>query len=169
MNAKEFLNIVEPFQDKLYRLAKRLLVSKDEAADATQEVLYKLWKNKSKIAGYSSIEAFSLTMTKNYCLDRLKSKQAATLKIVHNTYQSNERSIDQELEREQLFRFVKDIIDTLPDKQKIVIQLRDVEGYDYESIAKILDMKEDSVRVTLSRARKKIKQVLEEKKYYGAL
>ena len=99
MNAKEFLNIVQPFQDKLYRLAKRLLVSKDEADDATQEILYRLWKNKSKIGTYSSIEAFSMTMIKNYCLDRLKSKQAGTLKIVHNNYENHTENIDQSLER----------------------------------------------------------------------
>ena len=50
MNQKEFLELVSPFKDKLFRLAKRLLVSTEEAEDATQEVLIKLWNNKAKIA-----------------------------------------------------------------------------------------------------------------------
>jgi len=46
MQQTEFLNVVLPFKDKLYRLAKRLLVSKEEAEDATQEILMKLWSKK---------------------------------------------------------------------------------------------------------------------------
>ena len=71
MKQTEFLGIVLPFKDKLYRLAKRLLVSNEEAEDATQEVLLKLWSRKKIINGYTNIEAFAMTMTKNYCLDCL--------------------------------------------------------------------------------------------------
>ena len=81
MTQLEFLNIVTPFKDKVFRLAKRLLVSREEAEDATQEVLIKLWKNKTKIKDYKNVEAFSMTMTKNFCYDKLKSKQAQNLKI----------------------------------------------------------------------------------------
>ena len=71
MTQTEFLNIVMPFKDKVFRLAKRLLISTEEAEDATQEVLLKLWKNKTKIAEYKNVEAFSMTMTKNFCFDKL--------------------------------------------------------------------------------------------------
>ena len=84
MNQAEFLNIVLPFKDKVFRLAKRLLVSNEEAEDATQEILLKLWKNKENIENYKNVEAFSMTMTKNFCLDKLKSKHAQNLKIVHS-------------------------------------------------------------------------------------
>ena len=78
MNQKEFLETVLPFKDKVYRLAKRLLVSSDEAEDATQELYFKLWKNKGKIEKYDNVEAYAMMMTKNYCLDQLKSKRAST-------------------------------------------------------------------------------------------
>jgi len=87
MTPTDFTKLVLPFKDKVFRLAKRLLVSKEEAEDATQEILLKLWNNKVKIAEYKNVEAFSMTMTKNFCLDRLKSKQAQNLKIVHSNYQ----------------------------------------------------------------------------------
>ena len=77
MNESDFLKVISPFKDKVFRLAKRLLVSREEAEDATQEVIFKLWKNKEKISDYKNIEAFAMTMTKNYCYDRLKSKQAS--------------------------------------------------------------------------------------------
>ena len=51
MTQKDFLDKVLPFKDKVYRLAKRLLVSRDEAEDATQELYLKLWKNKDSLEG----------------------------------------------------------------------------------------------------------------------
>ncbi len=80
MKQSEFLNLVMPVKDKLYRLAKRLLVSAEEAEDATQEILMKLWDRKQHIGNYHNIEAFAMTMTKNFCLDRLKSRQSSNLK-----------------------------------------------------------------------------------------
>ena len=71
---------------KVFRLAKRLLVSTEEAEDATQELFFKLWRNKEKLAEYKNVEAFAMTMTKNYCYDRLKSKQAGNLTLVHSNY-----------------------------------------------------------------------------------
>ena len=68
MTQAEFLNIVMPFKDKVFRLAKRLLVSKEEAEDATQEILIKLWRNKQKIQDYKNVEAFSMTMKKTFVL-----------------------------------------------------------------------------------------------------
>ncbi len=98
MKQAEFVSLVMPFKDKVFRLAKRLLVSREEAEDATQEILLKLWNNKQKIAEYKNVEAFSMTMTKNFCLDRLKSKQAQNLKIVHSNYADNNSSLQKQVE-----------------------------------------------------------------------
>jgi RNA polymerase sigma factor (sigma-70 family) len=97
MKQNDFIDAVLPFKDKLYRLAKRILVSSDEAEDAVQEVYLKLWKGRERIQKYKSPEAFAMTMTKNYCLDRLKSKQASNLKIVHSNYKAHE-SLDKQIE-----------------------------------------------------------------------
>ena len=76
LSESEFLLIISPFKDKMFRVARRILVSLEEAEDATQEVLLKLWKLRHKFMDYNSPEAFAMTVTKNWCLDRLKSKQA---------------------------------------------------------------------------------------------
>jgi len=83
MNQNEFMQLVNPFKDKLFRVAKRLLVSTEEAEDATQEVLVKLWNRNEILDEYISVEALAMTMTKNYCLDQLKSKRAGNMKIVN--------------------------------------------------------------------------------------
>lgn len=167
MTQTDFTKLVLPFKDKVFRLAKRLLVSREEAEDATQEILLKLWKNKQKIAEYKNVEAFSMTMTKNFCLDRLKSKQAQNLKIVHSNYEENNTSLEKQVEARDSVNWVSKIIEELPEQQKIILQLRDIEEYDFDEIAKVVDMNPTAIRVALSRARKTIREQLTKTHRYG--
>jgi len=167
MKQSDFLKVVLPFKDKVFRLAKRFLVSTEEAEDATQELLFKLWKSKEKIADYNNVEAFAMTMTKNYCYDRLKSKQANNLTLVHSNYKEKDTSLDKKIEHQDSVNQVHELIKDLPEQQKIIIQLRDVEQYDFDEICKMVDMKPTAVRVALSRARKTIREALTKKHNYG--
>lgn len=167
MNQKEFLDIVMPFKDKLYRLALRYLISTDSAEDATQEIVLKLWKNKEKIASYNNVEAFAMTMTKNYCLDRLKAKSANNLKLVHSNYKDTSSSLDKLTELSDTISIVEKLINELPEKQRVIIQLRDIEQYSFEEIGKILEIQQTAIRVSLSRARKTIREKLVKQHNYG--
>ena len=167
MTQTEFLQIVLPFKDKVFRLAKRLLVSREEAEDATQEVLLKLWNNKSKMDSYKNVEAFSMTMTKNFCLDKLKSKQAQNLKIVHSNYKDHNVSLQKEVEVKDSLSHVERLIEALPEQQKLAIQLRDVEQYEFHEIEDMLGIKAATIRVALSRARKTIREELMKTHNYG--
>ena len=167
MTQSEFLNVVMPFKDKLYRLSKRLLISAEEAEDATQEVLMKLWSKNSNIANYKNVEAFAMTMTKNFCLDRLKSKQSSNLKLVHSNYEDGNTSLQKQVEARDSISWVEKIMEELPEQQKLVLQLRDVEEYDFKEIADLLEMQPTAVRVALSRARKTVREKLMQKHSYG--
>ena len=167
MNQSDFLKVVLPFKDKVFRLAKRLLVSTEEAEDATQELFFKLWRNKEKLAEYKNVEAFAMTMTKNYCYDRLKSKQASNLTLVHSNYKEKDTSLDKKVEHRDTVDQVHKLIEKLPEQQKLIIQLRDIEQYDFDEICKMMDMKPTAVRVSLSRARKTIRQELIKQHNYG--
>jgi len=167
MNQQDFLTKVMPFKDKVFRLAKRLLVSQDEAEDATQELYCKLWQNKEKITAYKNVEAFAMTMTKNYCLDRLKSKQSQNLKLIHSNYQDNNNNLQKEIEVKNSVEIIHELIAKLPQQQQMVIQMRDIEAYEYDEICEILQMKPTAVRVNLSRARKTIREQLLKKHEYG--
>ncbi|CAL2074875.1 sigma-70 family RNA polymerase sigma factor [Tenacibaculum sp. 190524A02b] len=167
MNQSDFLKVVLPFKDKVFRLAKRLLVSTEEAEDATQELFLKLWRNKKKLQEYKNVEAFAMTMTKNYCFDRLKSKQASNLTLVHSNYKEKETSLEKKVEYTDSVNQVHKLIEKLPEQQRMIIQLRDIEQYDFDEICKVVDMKPTAVRVALSRARKTIRQELIKKHNYG--
>lgn len=167
MNQNEFVQLIAPFKDRLFRVAKRLLVSTEEAEDATQEVIVKLWTNQDSLDKYKSVEAFAMTMTKNYCLDQLKSKRAGNLKILHTNYTDREAGLDKRLEDVDSLDWVEKVINKLPEQQRLIIQFRDIEEYEFEEIAKILEMNETAIRVALSRARKTIREIMIKTHSYG--
>lgn len=167
MNESEYLALVDPLKHKLFRFAKRFLVSVEEAEDATQDVLLKLWKYRDKLSNYKNPEAFAMTITRNHCLDRLKSKQASILKITHNNYEDHTVSLQHQIEARDSIKLVEKMIQSLPKKQQLIVQLRDVECYDFKEISDVLDMKETAVRVALSRARKTLREQLIQLHNYG--
>lgn len=167
MNQKEFMQLVNPFKDKVFRVAKRLLVSTEEAEDATQEVLVKLWNRNETLGEYKSVEAVAMTMTKNYCLDQLKSKRAGNLTIVHNNFTDREAGLHKQAEDRDTWQWVERIMNDLPEQQRLIVQMRDVEEMEFEEIAEILEMNEQAIRTALSRARKTIRETLLKTHRYG--
>ena len=167
MKPLEFENLIAPFKDKIFRFAKRLLVSTEEAEDATQEVMVRLWHKKEILANYNSVEALAMPMTKNFCLDQLKSKRASNLQLVHSNYRDNQAELDQQLEANDSWNWAEKIINNLPEQQRIIIQMRDIEEFEFTEIAAVLEMNETAVRVALSRARKTIREQLVAKHNYG--
>ncbi len=167
MSQTEFLQITAAFKDKVFRLAKRLLISTEEAEDATQEIFIKLWRKNENLIAFNNVEAFAMTMTKNYCLDQLKSKRAGNVKISHDNFTDKSPRLDKILEDEDSLKWVEKIINQLPEQQKLIIQMRDIEQYEFEEIAVILEMNETAIRVALSRARKTIRENMIKIHSYG--
>ena len=79
MTIEKFKEDILPMKNKLFRMALRLLKSTAEAEDVVQEIFLKLWSKRETLKEYRSIEAFSMTMTKNLCLDKLKAKSSKNL------------------------------------------------------------------------------------------
>lgn len=168
---KPFLNQLLSLRDKIFRITKRMLISKEEAEDATQEVIVKLWQmDPEKRESFKSMEAYSITMAKNYCIDRLKSKQAQNLSLNEEIYVSKEqRSLLREIEGVNEMEWVSQLINGLPERDRMIVQLREVEQYDYEEIGEILDLPPATVRVYLSRIRKKLKKEFTAIQNYGTI
>ena len=156
MKISEFNSSVLPIQQKIFRLSKRLLTSSDAAEDASQEVMIKLWNKRHELNEINNIEAFAMTITKNHCLDQLKLKTNQNLRLVHTNYENKSADPQQQLEVKQELNTVEAMIKTLPETQRLVLHLRQIEGYEYDKICEIMDMKPTAVRVTLSRARKNL-------------
>ena len=160
MTVENFKSEVLPIKNKLYRLAKRMLHDDAEAEDTVQEVFLRLWSKKEKLKEYRSIEAFAMVIAKNLCLDKIKSIKNKNLEIKNTEIQMNENSPYQQVKLKDTVQKIHEIINELPEQQKLVIHLRDIENYDYDEIAEITQLSINTIRVNLSRARKKVRDTL---------
>ena len=168
MNESEYLAFVTSITNKIFRFSKRILVSREEAEDATQDVLIKLWEKGQRLADYNNLQAYAMTITKKHCLDRLKSKQAQNLIITHeNIHNDQVNSLQSKIETSDSISLLDNLIKIFPEKQQLIVQLRDIECYDFKEISKILDMNETVIRVALSRARKTLKTQLTQLHNHG--
>ena len=170
MNAEEFKSKVLPVNQKLLRLAFRFLGNVEEAEDAVQEVFMKLWNIRTKLVEINNVEAFATTITKNHCLDKIKARHTVSLESQIQAVHSREdvaQNPHQISENQDSVDFVKAIIDQLPEQQKSVIIMRDIEEYSFEEIQEITGFDMNYIRVNLSRARKQVREELIKVHEYG--
>jgi RNA polymerase sigma factor (sigma-70 family) len=165
MTRKDFEHLIQQLSHKLYGSAYRILRNQEEAEDVVQEVFIKLWNMSEKLDQYNSIDALATAMTRNYCIDLIrKQKHYSTVEyniIDHQNITSP--SPHEQMENTESGEILNIIIGSLPESFRIVIKLRDIEGASYEEIAEKTDQNINTLRVTLSRARKIIRD--EYKKY----
>jgi RNA polymerase sigma-70 factor (ECF subfamily) len=166
MDLQEFKIQVFPLRNKLFRLATRLLEDSDEAQDIVQEAFIKLWNRREKLDEYRSVEALAMVITRNLCLDKIKGKKYPVDRLENIKVDMPGNDIESRVEYVELADRIKEIINKLPEQMKTIMQLRDIEGYEFEEIAGIVGMNENAIRVSLSRARKKVREELVNNKLY---
>ncbi len=158
MSQERFKAEILPIRQKLFHIARKILVEEEEAEDATQEVLLKLWRMRDSLKQYDNLPAFASTVTKNHCFDRLKIKNRTELiNETYNTHASTDNP-HLSLERKNTEEVLHKIIENLPSLQQLIITMKDIEEYEVEEIAEITGTKAEAVRVNLSRARKKVRE-----------
>ncbi|MFC5410157.1 RNA polymerase sigma factor [Larkinella bovis] len=159
MDLQTFKQKVLPVQGRLFRLAKLFLRNREEAEDALQEVLLRLWSKRQQLETYTSVEALAVQMTRNLCLDQLKSYANRNTggDADLTTVQASQVSPYQQVELSDSAGLLGRIIDALPESQKLILHLRDVEEYSFEEIEEITGLTVNNIRVILSRARQRVR------------
>lgn len=154
-------------KDVVFRFALRLLGNREDAKDIAQDVFEKLWKKRNAMENYGNIEALSIKMTRNLCMDRQRHQSMKRGKM--KTLKNERARFYQETEYDviELAEITKELITKLPEKQKMIIHLRDVEQYEFEEISEIMGIEIQAIRMNLSRARRTIKEKLEKITNYG--
>ena len=166
MNLPEFQKSVYPLRDKLFRFARRILEHREEAEDTVQEVFIRLWNNREKLDAYRSVEALAMTTTKNLCIDRVRSRKYPVENYEdHRNYLENLPG-EPEQDHSEVIANIRRAMDGLPETQRIIMHLRDIEGYEFNRIAEIVEMNENAIRVALSRARKRTRELLVNNEIY---
>jgi RNA polymerase sigma-70 factor (ECF subfamily) len=148
---------VVPLREKIYRMSLRMLRCADDAEDTAQDVMLKLWMMRGSLHEYRSIEALAVQICKNININKIKARKNMS-EDAFETMREPLSAPDRQLETADTIETVARIIERLPDLQRMVIRLRDIEGYSSAEIAQIMGCEENAVNVNLFRARKKVKE-----------
>lgn len=166
MDLQEFKIKVFPLKNRLFRLSKQILGDHEDAQDMVQEVFIKLWNRREKLDEYKSVEALAVVMTRNMCLDKIKAKKYPVENLENLKADISDSGTENNHDLTDVVNRIRKIIGTLPEQQRTIMHMRDIEGYDHQEIAGIMEMNENAVRVNLSRARKKVREIMINQKLY---
>ena len=161
----DFREDVLPLKNKLFRLALRLTGVRADAEDIVQETLIKVWNKRDELDRIESVEAFSLTICRH--LARFDNRHETLDEALADTTRDLSASPLMATAQNDRRTWVMQLFRQLPEKQKTVMQLRDIEGKSYKEIAQVLGITEEQVKVTLFRARQRIRQAFEKIENYG--
>lgn len=157
MTQTDFERTVFSLSDEMYRFAKKFVLSTDEAQDVVQDLMMKFWQKKEQFEEFGNIKSYVLKSVKNECLNRLKHQEMKRNFADLHQHRSESYHVEANNLNEQIIGF----INQLPEKQKAVMHLKDVEELEVAEIAEILEMEQNAIRVNLMRARQKVKNQIE--------
>jgi RNA polymerase sigma factor (sigma-70 family) len=158
MSESEFKTKVLPVSKKLLRFAVHFLKNEDEARDVIQDVFLKLWQKREELDRIENMEAFTMQMTRNRCLDILRANKVVPIDAETDRKMKQETiDVHSQIELSEAAGQVKTLIEKLPDLQQTIMYLRDIEQLEYEEIAEQTGLQLNAIRVNLSRARKKVR------------
>ena len=163
---KDFNDIFISLKDKVFKFARAILSDTAEAEDVTQDIFEKLWISSNNNYHYENIEPYLIRSTKNLCLDRIKHKKVVAKNSESIKHLSNHH-VDPVCEKKEVSEIIKAIINKLPKKQRMIIHLRDIEGFEFDEIVEATGIESNAIRVNLSRARKTVKNELIKTMNYG--
>lgn len=167
-----FESLIENYQKRIFSIAYRMIEHQEDAADLTQEVILKIFKNLDKFKGDSKFSTWVYRIATNTCLDEIKKSRRRTTYSLDKEIETDEGSMaaelpdtgpgpEEEAERKDIKKAVYAAIGQLGQEHKQVILLRDLQGLSYEEIAEILHCSVGTVKSRISRARGNLKKMLE--------
>lgn len=157
MELKQFKIAVLPLRSKLLNYARRLTDDPDDAEDAVQETMLRLWNRRTELEQYRSIEAFAMTLVHNLCMDLWRTRRNEYVSLDNVPNSTSEATPEQLLEIKDEIKLMRTIIQSLPPLQRTIMQMKDIEEYETDEIAEITGCSAEAIRSNLSRARKKVR------------
>lgn len=157
-----YIQFILSVKDTVFRLALSLMGSSVEAEDIVQDIYERVWRARDKVLSEPYPRAYVCRMTRNLAIDRLRARK-------QNVDQDwgGYTDGDREVAIKDMAQFTRQVIALLPERQRVAIEMRDVEGYEIEEIAAILECDTASVRMNISRARKRVRDEVLKALNYG--
>ena len=157
MKQEELQSILPQLRPRLVALATRYLNDSDEAEDIVQDAMLKLWMLRKQLIG--NVEGFAVVLVRNLALNRLR-RLRRTHTLTEMELMEQESMTDNDADRsttdEQVAQLLS-LIDTLPDRQRTILRLHDLEGMDYTDLAQLTGMPATALRQTISRTRRHLR------------
>ena len=164
MSIEPFFQVILPMKDRLFRLAYGIVRDREEAEDILQDMLLKMWSRKEDWKDIGNLEAYCFRAIKNMALDRLATmairKTDAIEREREDFYFVDNQSPHREMVMKEQSLLIERCLRELPENQQLSFRLREIEGMSYREIADTLSISEDLVKISLFRARKKMKELL---------
>ncbi len=160
MEAEEFKAVFLPHARVMYVEALRILRSQSDAEDAVQDVYTRLWEHRGELELIDNPIAYSMTVLRNHCLHIVNAamyRRTETAGPFDGITSLAGADPHDDIESRDRIGKVFELIETLPENQRKVLTLHDVEGLPNQEIGQITGLSPDNIRKLLSRARKAIR------------
>ncbi|MGB1253936.1 MAG: RNA polymerase sigma factor [Candidatus Promineifilaceae bacterium] len=167
-NVQAFNTLVLHYQDAAYNFALRMMGDPASAADATQQAFISAYKALNRFE-HGNFKGWLFRIVNNKCLDALRSQKRRPEPSIDQITEENESpsflrdkgaSPEDQMASSQTFDAIQSCLLGLPEGQRSVVVLYDVEGYDYQQIAHILEVSLGTVKSRINRARRKLQDCL---------
>jgi len=163
---KSFDAIVRRYSDMIFNLCYNIMKDYDEAADCAQDVFIKVHKNLHRFEFRSSLSTWLYSIAVNTCRNKITSSYFKRVMPVGDSGRIDllHREDDNpalKFEKSEKEAAVREAISRLPEDERILIVLRDLEGRDYEEISEITGVKTGTVKSRISRGRHRLRGLLE--------
>lgn len=170
-----FEELIEGYQKKIFNLAYRILGNYEDAGDMAQEALIRIFRSIANFKEQSSFSTWVYRITTNVCLDEIRKKKNKKVISLDEEIRvedgemkrqimSDDMLPDEAAELKELRTSVNNAINSLPEDQRLVITLRDIQGLSYDEISSVLDCPSGTVKSRINRARQALKNVLSTKR-----
>ena len=157
MTVNEYNQAVDEYSDRLYRFVLKSIKDTHKAEDIVQDSYEKLWKNVSNVNA-QKVKSYLFTTAYHTMIDRIRKEKKAVfaedLIIIEEGHENNYSDLSE---------ILKEAVDKLPQVQRMVVLLRDYEGYNYQEIGELTNLSISQVKVYIYRARVFLK------KYIGSI
>lgn len=164
-DAKAQMQLYDAYCDAMFIIAQRYVKDNFIAEDMMQEAFLKVFKNIQSFRGEVTIGAWIKRIVINQCIDYLKKKKIELVSIEEKQYAIEDNTDDWTIEEKPNVQVITSIINGLPEKYKVVLNMYLIEGYDHQEIAEVLNISEVNSRSQLLRGKNKLKSQLKAYNY----
>ena len=167
-DAAAFNQLMEQHERRMYAVSLRMCGNREDAQDCLQEAMLRVYRAIGGFKGQSSFSTWVYRITMNTCLDELRRKKNRQNTSLDNLLDMGWSPADEtnapekQAMRSELRRNLNRAIRELPEEMRAAVVLRDIQGFSYDEIARMLEINVGTIKSRISRGREKLREKMKE-------